>query len=118
MQRLPNIINPYIKGISTNKDSKNSTKTPQSTNDFVLSKTNEPVFQTVTPTDTKDTKQISTARAENVAKYLVAQGVNAKRISAQGLGRVQPLKDCRNGSCTPEEDEKNRRIDVKIKGVL
>ena len=71
----------------------------------------------MTLTDSR-AKQISTTRAENVVKYLVAQGVNAKRISAQGLGRVQPLKDCKNGNCTPEEDEKNRRMDVKINGSL
>jgi outer membrane protein OmpA-like peptidoglycan-associated protein/tetratricopeptide (TPR) repeat protein len=74
-------------------------------------------------TETKDlddarAKQISTARAENIVKYLVSQGVNAKRISAQGFGRSRPLKDCRNGDCTPDEDEKNRRIDVRINGIL
>jgi outer membrane protein OmpA-like peptidoglycan-associated protein len=63
-------------------------------------------------------KQISTTRATNVVKYLTAQGVNAKRISAQGFGRVHPIKECRNGGCSPEEDEKNRRMDVKINGVL
>lgn len=73
--------------------------------------------ETMTLTDSR-AKQISTARAESVVKYLVAQGVNAKRISAQGLGRVQPLKDCKSGNCSPEEDEKNRRMDVKINGVL
>ena len=73
--------------------------------------------ETMTLTDNR-AKQISTARAENVVKYLVAQGVNAKRISAQGLGRIQPIKDCKNGNCTPEEDEKNRRMDVKINGSL
>ncbi len=74
-------------------------------------------------TETKDlddarAKQISTARAANVVKYLVAQGVNAKRVLAQGFGRTRPLKDCRNGTCTPEEDEKNRRMDIKINGTL
>jgi outer membrane protein OmpA-like peptidoglycan-associated protein/tetratricopeptide (TPR) repeat protein len=74
-------------------------------------------------TETKDlddarAKQISTKRAESVVSYLVSQGINAKRISAQGFGRSRPLKDCRNGDCKPEEDEKNRRIDVKINGIL
>lgn len=63
-------------------------------------------------------KQISSDRVDNIVKYLNAQGVNSKRISAQGFGRAQPIKDCRSGGCTPEEDEKNRRIDIKIKGVL
>jgi outer membrane protein OmpA-like peptidoglycan-associated protein len=63
-------------------------------------------------------KQISTVRADNVVKYLVSQGVNLKRISAQGFGRSHPLKNCQNGGCTPEEDEKNRRMDIKINGTL
>jgi outer membrane protein OmpA-like peptidoglycan-associated protein len=74
-------------------------------------------------TETKDlddarAKQISIGRAESVVSYLVSQGINAKRISSQGFGRSRPLKDCRNGDCKPEEDEKNRRIDVKINGIL
>ena len=68
--------------------------------------------------DDSRAKQISAARASSVVKYLAAQGVNAKRITAQGFGRSQPIKECRNGGCTPEEDERNRRIDVKINGTL
>ena len=63
-------------------------------------------------------KQISTARATNVVKYLESQGVNSKRITAQGFGRSRPVKECRNGGCTPEEDEKNRRVDIKINGTM
>jgi outer membrane protein OmpA-like peptidoglycan-associated protein len=70
-------------------------------------------------TETKDldatrAKQISTARAENITQYLVAQGVNAKRISSQGVGKAHPLKDCSNGNCTAEEDERNRRTELFI----
>jgi outer membrane protein OmpA-like peptidoglycan-associated protein len=68
--------------------------------------------------DDSRAKQISTARANSVVKYLEAQGVNAKRITAQGFGRSRPVKECRNGGCTPEEDEKNRRVDIKINGIL
>ncbi len=63
-------------------------------------------------------KQISSTRATNVVKYLESQGVNAKRITAQGFGRSRPIKECRNGGCTPEEDEKNRRVDIKINGTM
>jgi outer membrane protein OmpA-like peptidoglycan-associated protein len=70
-------------------------------------------------TETKDldagrAKQISTARANNIVKYLVAQGVNAKRIGSQGVGKAQPLKDCSKGNCTAEEDEQNRRTELFI----
>jgi outer membrane protein OmpA-like peptidoglycan-associated protein len=68
-------------------------------------------------TETKDidatrAKQISTARVNNIVKYLVAQGVNAKRINSQGVGKAQPLKDCSSGNCTTEEDERNRRTEL------
>jgi outer membrane protein OmpA-like peptidoglycan-associated protein len=70
-------------------------------------------------TETKDidaarAREVSAARAVNVVKYLVTQGVNAKRISAQGFGLTRPLKDCSKGDCIPEEDERNRRIEIKI----
>ncbi len=88
-----------------------------------LSKNRKLTIEIVEHTETMNlddarAKQISTARAESVVQYLVSQGVNAKRISAQGFGRIRPLKDCRNGDCKADEDEKNRRIDVKINGVL
>ncbi|MDZ7876847.1 MAG: OmpA family protein [Saprospiraceae bacterium] len=70
-------------------------------------------------TETKDltatrAKQISTARAENIIKYLVAQGVNVKRMSSKGVGKTQPLKDCSKGNCSTEEDERNRRTELII----
>ena len=68
--------------------------------------------------DDSRAKQISSARATSVVKYLESQGVNAKRITAQGFGRSRPIKECRNGGCTPEEDEKNRRVDIKINGTM
>ena len=68
--------------------------------------------------DDSRAKQISTARANSVVKYLESQGVNAKRITARGFGRSRPVKECRNGGCTPEEDEKNRRVDIKINGTM
>ena len=36
---------------------------------------------------------LSLARADNVRKYLVAKGVDAKRIAVQGRGEHQPLVD-------------------------
>jgi outer membrane protein OmpA-like peptidoglycan-associated protein len=88
-----------------------------------LSKNRKLTIEIGEHTETKDmddnrARQISTTRAVNVVKYLVTQGVNAKRISAQGFGRTRPIKDCRNENCSAEEDERNRRIDVKINGIL
>jgi outer membrane protein OmpA-like peptidoglycan-associated protein len=88
-----------------------------------LSKNRKLTIEIGEHTETKDmddnrARQISATRAVNVVKYLVTQGVNAKRISAQGFGRTRPIKDCRNENCSAEEDERNRRIDVKINGIL
>jgi peptidoglycan-associated lipoprotein len=60
-------------------------------------------------------KEIGLNRATAVVEYLMAQGVKQKRITAHSYGRFKPLKDCREGGCTPEEDLQNRRIDIKIK---
>ena len=65
--------------------------------------------------DEKEAKDISKRRAEVVVEYLVSQGIKTKRLFPHGYGRVRPLKDCRDNICKPNEDEQNRRIDVKIK---
>lgn len=62
-------------------------------------------------------REISNNRAQAVVEYLIAQGVKAKRISAHGYGRFKPLKDCREGGCTTEEDLANRLVDMKIKEI-
>ncbi len=54
--------------------------------------------------------ELSTARAVSVVKFLVAQGVPAKRLVAAGYGEFQPIEQGQ------DEDSlrKNRRIELKL----
>jgi len=54
--------------------------------------------------------ELSTARATEVVKYLVDQGIPPDRLAATGFGDNQPL-DARN---TPSAYQRNRRIEMKL----
>lgn len=53
-------------------------------------------------------KTLSEARAKSTKQYLVDKGIDASRISAEGMGESNPINDCANG-CTEEQHEENRR---------
>jgi len=53
--------------------------------------------------------ELSTARALAVVKFLVAQGVPAKRLAASGFGEFQPL-DAKGPAANP----RNRRIEMRL----
>ncbi len=61
-------------------------------------------------------QELSQRRADAVMNYLVAQGVPAGRIRAEGHGELDPVKDCPDGpraqliACLAP----NRRVEVKI----
>ena len=54
--------------------------------------------------------ELSSARAISVVKYLITQGVPAKRLVAAGFGEYQPLVD---GTTEPDL-RRNRRIELKL----
>ncbi|MBI5473030.1 MAG: OmpA family protein [Ignavibacteriae bacterium] len=54
--------------------------------------------------------QLSQARAESVMNELVALGIDAQRLRAEGYGQEHPVAD--NG--TEDGRAKNRRIDVRV----
>ena len=54
--------------------------------------------------------ELSTARAIQVVRYLVARGVPAKRLVAAGYGEFQPLEPGE----TDELLRRNRRIELKL----
>jgi OmpA-OmpF porin, OOP family len=60
----------------------------------------------------KVNKPLSLKRAEATKKYLVSKGINANRLVTAGFGSTQPVADNK----TKEGREKNRRIEIKIKG--
>ncbi len=57
-----------------------------------------------------DNVRLSTARAESVKAYLVAQGIVAERITAKGYGSSRPVAS----NDTDEGRAKNRRVEVTI----
>jgi OmpA family len=53
---------------------------------------------------------LSSARADNVVRYLVSKGVPSNNISAQGFGDSRPVAS----NSTAEGRAKNRRVDIVI----
>lgn len=56
-------------------------------------------------------QKLSQARAKTVRDYLVAQGVEAARMSSAGFGEEKPVAD----NSTDEGRSKNRRVELDIK---
>lgn len=55
---------------------------------------------------------LSSRRADNVADFLIRQGVPGRIVSAQGRGEAGPVAS----NSTPEGRAKNRRIEVTLVG--
>ena len=53
---------------------------------------------------------LSQRRAQTVANYLVLRGVAATRISAAGMGALNPIAT----NATPEGREQNRRVEIYL----
>jgi chemotaxis protein MotB len=54
--------------------------------------------------------ELSSARATDVVRHLVAQGVPASELSAQGFGDSRPVAS----NETPQGRAKNRRVEIVI----
>ncbi len=54
--------------------------------------------------------RISTERARAVANYLIAKGINSKRLYAKGYGKRVPITT----NDTPEGRRRNQRVEIKI----
>ncbi|MFN8437205.1 MAG: OmpA family protein [Cytophagales bacterium] len=71
-------------------------------------------------TDSRGTEEhnldLSQRRAESVMSWLIANGIDEKRLSAKGYGESKPVMPNENpdGSDNPENRAKNRRTEVKI----
>ncbi len=55
-------------------------------------------------------KKLSQARAESVRKYIISQGIAAKRLVAKGFGPERPIAD----NATDAGKEQNRRVEFNI----
>lgn len=58
----------------------------------------------------RDNWELSSGRATSVVKYLIEQGVPARRLVAAGFGEFQPL----DPADTQEARDRNRRIELKL----
>ena len=54
--------------------------------------------------------ELSAARAINVAKSLINNGVSPVRVSIQGFSEYQPLFD----NTLPENRQANRRVEISL----
>ena len=62
---------------------------------------------------------LSEKRAQAAVEYLVANGVDANRISAKGYGETVLKNKCANGvKCSERRHQQNRRTELKITGIL
>ncbi len=58
---------------------------------------------------------ISQKRAEKVAEYLVAKGIDSDRLLPIGYGESGIRNRCKNGvKCSDKEHQYNRRIEIKV----
>ena len=62
--------------------------------------------------------QLSDRRAAAAVAYLIANGIDANKLTSRGYGETQLVNRCRNGvSCSDEEHQQNRRTQLKITGI-
>jgi len=54
--------------------------------------------------------RLSTARAKSAAEYLIAKGVDARRVVFKGYGKRQPIVS----NATADGRKKNQRVEIKI----
>jgi outer membrane protein OmpA-like peptidoglycan-associated protein len=59
-------------------------------------------------------KRLSIKRAEFVKQALVDAGVKATLIHVVGYGEKKLLNNCRASGCSPEQEQANRRVEVKV----
>jgi len=65
--------------------------------------------------DDKNNLLLSQKRAKYAIDYMIAHGVDNKRLKAIGYGETKLINKCANNvSCTEEEHAKNRRTEFKI----
>lgn len=68
-------------------------------------------------TDNRGTEKyndrLSERRAKSTAQYIISKGIEPNRISAKGMGELEPKVDC-GKDCTEEQHAQNRRSEFLI----
>ena len=60
--------------------------------------------------DEENNRALSQARADTVMHYLIGRGVEAERLSAEGVGSDQPVED----NATQFGRARNRRVEFRL----
>ena len=60
--------------------------------------------------DPASNQQLSQLRADNARQAVIAQGIDASRVEAQGYGQDHPVAS----NDTAEGRQRNRRIDIRV----
>lgn len=55
-------------------------------------------------------QKLSSARAREVANYIINKGIDKNRVTYKGYGKSKPIASDR----TPEGRKKNQRVEIKI----
>lgn len=58
-------------------------------------------------------KKLSGKRAKSTVEYIISRGIDASRISGEGMGESEPLYKCGN-KCTEKQHQANRRSEFII----
>ena len=61
----------------------------------------------------KYNQRLSERRAKSTAQYIISKGIDASRISAKGMGELEPKVDC-GKDCSEEQHAQNRRSEFLI----
>ena len=56
---------------------------------------------------------LSDRRAKSTRQYVISRGITANRISAKGMGELEPKVDC-SKECTEEQHAENRRSEFLL----
>jgi peptidoglycan-associated lipoprotein len=68
--------------------------------------------------DDKYNMVLSQKRAQAAVDYIIAHGINQKRIKAKGYGETRLVNRCKNGvQCSEEEHQQNRRTEFKVTSI-
>lgn len=82
----------------------------------VMNENKEMAISIFAHTDTKGSdeynKVLSEKRAKATYDYLISKGIKAERLKYIGMGETEPKEKC--STCTPEQDQLNRRTEFKI----
>lgn len=115
---LNNIYYNYNKSIITDKAASELDKLIQ-----VLRDNPAIIIELSSHTDSRGDKKynndLSFARAKSAVQYLVAHGIESRRIQPRGYGEHSLVNDCSDGvDCTEEQHQENRRTELKVLGFL